>query len=117
MIQISSTAISIILGLIAIVGMIFTVFFYFKKPQDRMEKKLLLMEVELKNIKDEQKESSKEITIIKQDLSKAEGNTQKELKDMGSILNNCKSEIIRLSTIIEERIPKGTPNLIHDKLA
>ena len=104
MIQISSTTIGMIGGIIAIGGTIFTIFFYFQRPQLALEKRVATLEDDLKN-------THKEIEIIRATHLENNGSIQKEMKELTKSVTDLSLTVNTLSTIINERIPKGSPNL------
>lgn len=104
MITISTISIELILGGITIIGAIFSVFLYFQKPQIALEKRVQALEEDLENTK-------KDLESLNTRHSEVNDVLQKEFKEMTVAMNNLDKTVVRLSTIIEERIPKGNPNL------
>lgn len=104
MLQISTSTVSLIIAIIAILGSIFSVFFYFQKPQIALEKRVGKNEDDISDLQ-------KQISIIKDDHSKNTEIMQKDIKELTNSVNELSKTVVRLATIIEERIPKGSPNL------
>lgn len=104
MIQISTASLTLILAIITILGAVFSVFFYFQKPQIAQDKKIKALEDGLEDVK-------KDVLNVKKDHAEVNGGLQKEFKEMTVAMNNLDKTVVRLSTIIEERIPKGSPGL------
>lgn len=104
MIQISGETLAIITGLIFLGGTVFSVFFYFQKPQIALEKRVSKSEDEIAEIQ-------KQINTIRDDHTKNTEAMQKDIKELTSSVNELSKTVVRLATIIEERIPKGSPNL------
>lgn len=104
MIEISTTTIALIVGGISILGSIFGIFFYFQKPQIALEKRVSTLE-------DNYKFVMKEMESIRATHLETNGALQKDLKEMTTSVNNLSISVTELKTIINERIPKGSPNL------
>jgi len=104
MITITGAQIGIILGAVSLLGTVFGVFFYFQKPQIAIEKRVKSLEDELNNTKSD-------IAEFKKLHFDANDGLQKEFKEMTIAMNNLDKTVVRLSTIIEERIPRADPNL------
>lgn len=104
MLTISSTTVYLVLATITVFGAVFAVFFYFQKPQIALDKRMSKVE---ENIKDLQKE----VTEVKRVQFENNGAIQTEMKDMTTAINELSKTVVRLSTIIDERIPKGSPAL------
>lgn len=112
---ISGGTLALIGGVIAIGGTIFSVFFYFQKPQlalasraQKLEEKVTELE---KQVTANKVEVEKQMAVIKDDHSKNTDAMQKDIKDLTLSVNELSKTVVRLATIIEERIPKGQPNL------
>lgn len=104
MITITTTQIGIVLGLISIVGTVIGIIFWIQKPVSALEKKVQTLEEELTATK-------KDLQNVKDSHSESNTILTKGLKENTEALNKVNVEMTRLSTIIEERIPKGQPNL------
>lgn len=104
MITIASSTIYLILAIITLVGTIFTIFFYFQKPQIALEKRVSSLEDDMNSV-------NKDITNIQQNHSDSDNALKAELKELTTAVTELGKTVVRLSTIIDERIPKGTPSL------
>lgn len=104
MITISTTTIALIVGSITIFGAIFGVFFYFQKPQLALEKRVSKLEEEIASCRKENEE-------IKKLHYENNESLRKELKEVATALTELSLTVTKLSTIIDERIPKGSPGL------
>jgi len=125
--------ISLIISLLTLLGIIFAAYFYFKNPQDRLEKKQLINEERDKGKATvvEQKEVEGKAAILAKQFEWFMDVNNKKFEDMGKRLdeafllasnhtntvdtkvdkliqssNLMSNEITRMATIIEERIPK-----------
>lgn len=104
MIQITAAQIGIVIGLFSIFGTIIGIIFWIQKPVAALEKKVQTLE-------ESQANDRREFAEYK---TSHDGSTEKfgeELKLNTTAINKLNLEMLRLSTIIEERIPKGQPNL------
>lgn len=104
MLTITAGQIGIVVGILTIGSAIFTIFFYFQKPQIALEKKM-------RELFDDHENTKKELSNLRADHIMVNDGLQKEFKEMTFAMNNLDKTVVRLSTIIEERIPKGSPNL------
>lgn len=82
--------------LILIISNLFTVFLYFRNPQENLEKKYISLDGKYKELE-------KEILDIKQTNIIA---INKNVADLTSTVNKLEISVAKLSTIIDERIPK-----------
>lgn len=104
MITISPIILELIGSIILIGGTVFGIFLYFQRPQIALEKRVIKIEETITNI-------LKEIVDIQKNHLEVNGATQKELKENTTAINELSKTVVKLSTIIDERIPKGRPNL------
>lgn len=104
MIQISTQTLTFIGFIITIGGTIFTIFFYFQKPQIALEKRVAKLE-------DNDQKQDKDIQTIRDDHSKNTETMLKEMKELTTSINGLNVTVGKLETKIDERIPKGTPTL------
>lgn len=104
MIEVPTALFTVLGGLISFLGVVFAVFFYFQKPQVAQDKRIQTLELEML-------ETNKEIEVIKATHFENNGAMQKEMKDLTKSVNDLSLTVTKLSTIIDERIPKGSPNL------
>lgn len=96
MITISTTTINVILGIIAIFSTVFAVFAYFKNPQIKQDQDKISMQAEIDELKRDIKEVKE--THIK--------NVEQDMKILNKNISDLSITVTRLSTIIDERIPK-----------
>ncbi len=87
-----------VLFAITVISIVFNVYQYFKKPQDKQE---------LDGIKltDRVATLEKEINEMRQTHLVA---MEKDIKELSGSVQNLSLTVAKLSTIIDERIPKGT---------
>lgn len=95
---------------IGVLAMLFTVYRYFKDPQTNEEKKSSLLE---QTVDYRGKENDRRFTEMQQSISTALALGQNHIhtvdtkvEALTAIVGNMGIEIAKLSTIIEERIPK-----------
>lgn len=86
-----------VLFIITIAGTVFGIYHYFKKPQDQSEKNDIKLEDRIKAVE-------KELYEVKQTHLLA---MEKDLKSLTDSVNELSRTVVRLSTIIDERIPKS----------
>ena len=118
---------------LGIVGIIFSVYNYFRNPQDALEKKQIILdnEVDTKSSILAQKEAESKALLLAQQVEQERCLNEKKFAEFGqrldgsmalaqnhihsvdvkvdaltSTVNVMSNEITKLSTIIEERIPK-----------
>jgi len=94
---------------IGIIGIIFSVFFYFQKPQiDEQQKAALLAQQVISNNENVERRFADMGGNIKDAMTLAENHIHTvdvKVDKIGDNLNTFSRELVRLSTIIEERIP------------
>lgn len=85
-----------IIPVITIVGTIFAIYLYFRKPQEQSEKTDIVI--------------GKEIEFLKISLNNLKDNhihtLENDVKDLKTAVKGVELSVERLSTIIDERIPK-----------
>lgn len=118
---------------IMIIGVIFAVYFTFRKPQDSLEKKQIIAGEELKDKATllQQKEAENKANVLAEQIKSRNEENERRFSDMGVRLDTAmttaqnhihtvdvkvdklidtvgamSNEIVRLGTIINERIPK-----------
>ncbi len=104
MIQISSATIEFVGFIILIGGTVFSIFFYFQRPQTALTARVAKLE-------EKDKEQDKEIQVVKNENSKNDTIMQKEIKDLTDSVNKLNITMGKLETIIDERIPRGVPSV------
>lgn len=97
MASIGSTEIVLILGICNLIGIIFAVYSYFRNPQISTDKVLVTLQENYSNLQ-------KQVTEIKETHLKAAEN---EIKTLTTAVNDLSKTVIKLSTIIDERIPRS----------
>jgi len=90
-----------ILNVIYLLGIIFAIYIYFRSPQEKSN----LTQAKLS---DDIKDLQRQITDVKETHLKS---METDLKTLTNAVNELSKTVVRLSTIIDERIPKGTPNV------
>lgn len=91
-----ATNISYILGVLGVIGIIFAVYNSFRNPQIEADKSTLKLREDLDSLRatvDEIK--TKHLTTVEQNI-----------KDLSKTIHDLAITVTRLSTIIDERIPK-----------
>lgn len=91
----------LILGLITLGSVIFSIYHYFKNPQIKTDQTTLQLNNDVAELR-------KEIVEIRETHLR---NVEKDMKEMTTAINDLSRTVVRLSTIIDERIPRGAPNL------
>lgn len=82
---------------ISIVTMLFSLYLHFRKPQESSEKQILVMKEDIKSLKQEMKE-------IKETHLRA---LELEIKNLNTNVNGLSVTVVKLATIIDERIPRS----------
>lgn len=104
MITITAAQVGLVIGIVSLVSIIIGIVFWIQKPQAALEKRVQTLE-------DKVETNTNEFTEFKKTHDGSNEKLQEELKLNTGAINKLNLEMIRLSTIIEERIPKGQPNL------
>lgn len=99
--SINSQTLTFILSIVAILGVIFNVYNSYRSPQIETDKETLTLRQDFFNLRSEVKE-------VKENYLKA---LQIEVKNLSDNVNELAKTVIKLSTIIDERLPKASPNL------
>ena len=107
----SASNIAFIIGIFGVLGVIFTVYNYFKDPQIKGDKRdaLLAQQVQWQNEGNERR--FKEIQDNFQGMLLQSNNhihtVEVKVDSLATSVNCMGNEVTKLSTIIEERIPKN----------
>lgn len=101
MTQITVPDLTFILSILSICGIIFSVYLYFRNPQIKTD-------LATSKLGDDIKDLQRQITDVKETHLKS---VENDIKTLTSAVNELSKTVVRLSTIIDERIPKATPNL------
>ena len=100
---------------LGIIGVIFSVYNSFKTPQIDSEKKDALLAQQVQwNIEANERRFSELQNSIKDAFLLAQNHThtvQVQVESLTKQINEMNISVTRLSTIINERLPKGSPNL------
>lgn len=91
--------IQLAISVLTLLAMIFAVYKYFRNPDIKADKEICLLKQELK----EHKDMSSELIKTNQNCLHS---LEKEVASLKGEVNGVNLEIVRLGTIIEERIPK-----------
>lgn len=89
--------ITLIVGVFGLFGTIFGIYLYFRNPQIKTD------QVTLK-LSDDVKDLQKQLTEVKETHLKS---VETDIKTLTTAVNDLSRTVIKLSTIIDERIPKG----------
>lgn len=76
--------------------MIFSVYLHFRKPQEATEKEAIVIKEDIKNLK-------QQISEIKETHLRA---LELEIKNLNTNVNGLSVTVVKLATIIDERIPR-----------
>ena len=101
MIQITPQTITLILGMVSIIGVVFSIYLYFRNPQIKTDQITLKLREDIDGLQ-------KSLSEVKETHLK---NVEADIKGLTNSVNELSKTVIKLSTIIDERIPKGSPNL------
>lgn len=86
-----------ILNVVYLLGFIFGIYLYFKNPQVRTEQATI-------KLRDDLTDLQKQITEVKENHIHI---IENDVKALTQAVNDLSKTVIKLSTIIDERIPKG----------
>lgn len=86
---------------ITIGSVVFAIFSYFRNPQIKTDQRNIRFDDRLTSVE------KSVVEIREKHLISVEG----DLKTLNATLQSLSETVVRLSTIIDERIPKGTPGL------
>lgn len=99
--QIDSTSISFMLGIAALISIVFNVYNVFRNPQIKTDQETITLKLEVASIRQELREF-KEIDIR---------SLKAEIKSLADSNIDLSKTVVKLATIIDERIPKAFPAL------
>lgn len=94
-------AIGLVIGTVSIFGTVFAIFFYFKNPQIATDQTTI-------KLRDDMDSLRKDVIDIKETHLRS---VEADVKALTAAVSQLDRAVVRLSTIIDERIPKGSPNL------
>lgn len=107
---IDANDIGFFIGIIGVIGMIFTVYNYFKNPQIRAEKLDALLDQRVKFTNEINNNRFCDLqNDIKKSFELAQNHSNEALagiKELTVVTNDMGKQVVRLQTIIEERLPR-----------
>lgn len=104
---------TIVLGFITIISVLFAIYIYFKDPQTAEEKKAALLAQEVRYTSES---TDRRFADVQKSITDAFALGQNHIHSVDvkvdaltAKVSGMQSDIVRLATIIDERIPKRTP--------
>ena len=94
--SINTNDLNLLLAVFALISILFGLYSYFRNPQITTDKLLL-------QLQDNYSTLQKQVTEIKETHLKE---AEKDIKTLTTAVNDLSKTVIKLSTIIDERIPK-----------
>lgn len=92
-----TTNIALVIGIINLLGVIFGVYLYFRNPQIKTDSIVIKLQDDLSALQ-------KQLLEVKEThLRQVEG----DIKILTTAVNDLSKTVVKLSTIIDERIPRG----------
>lgn len=101
MLQIDQSTLTFALTIVAALSIVFQVYNSYRKPQIKTDQEVMNFKNEIDNLK-------KDISDIRETHLR---NLEAEIKSLRESVVNLALNVNTLSTIINERIPKASPNL------
>lgn len=93
--------IGMIVGLVNLIGLLFAIYLYFRNPQIKTDQDTALLREEMAQIKKDFTElKTNQLTLM-----------QNDIKKLSETIQDLSKTVIKLSTIIDERIPRGSAHL------
>lgn len=92
-----ATNVSLIIGGLNILGFIFGVYLYFRNPQIKVDQTIIKLQEDFTSLQ-------RQILEIKETHLRA---VEADIKTLTTAVNDLSKTVVRLSTIIDERIPKN----------
>lgn len=99
--EITQETISFLLGLIALISVLFNIYEKFRKPQIRTDQTTVKITEDIVSLQ-------RQIGEIKETHLKS---VESDIKSLTSSVNDLSKTVVRLATIIDERIPKTTSSI------
>ncbi len=96
--SITASDLTLILAFCSFIGIIFTVYSYFRNPQIKTDGVIIKLQEDILAMQ-------KQIVEVKETHLRA---VENDLKTLTSSVNELSKTVIKLSTIIDERIPKSS---------
>lgn len=97
MTQIVVPDLTLVLVILSICGVVFSVYLYFRNPQIKTDQTTTKLSDDIKDLQ-------RQITDVKETHLKS---VETDLKTLTTAVNELSKTVVRLSTIIDERIPKN----------
>lgn len=91
-----ATNVSLIIGLLNIIGFIFAIYLYFRNPQIKTDQVIIKLQEDFTSLQ-------KQILEVKETHLKS---VEMDIKTLTAAVNDLSKTVVRLSTIIDERMPK-----------
>lgn len=98
---ITVSSISLIMGIFGIFGVVFGVYLYFRNPQIKTDQETTKLRDDVENLR-------KQILEIKETHLRS---VENDIKTLTAAVSQLEKTVVKLTTIIDERIPKGFPAL------
>ena len=99
--EINQQSLTFFLALASAVGVVLTVYRSFRDPQIKADG-------DTSKLRSDLTELGKVVSEIKETHLRS---VEKDIKELTTAVNDLSKTVVRLSTIIDERIPKASPNL------
>ena len=96
MASITASDITILIAICSLIGILFTVYLYFRNPQIKTDGVIIKLQEDVSSMQ-------KQMMELKETHLKA---MESDIKSLTSAVNDLSKTVVRLSTIIDERIPK-----------
>jgi len=90
-----------ILNVVYLLGIIFAIYIYFRTPQEKTNLTTAKLSEDIKDLQ-------RQITDVKETHLKS---VETDLKTLTAAVNQLSINVATLSTIVNERIPRGSPNV------
>jgi Tfp pilus assembly protein PilN len=97
MTEITIPNLTLVLSIISICGAMFTVYLYFRNPQIKTDQDTI-------RLRDELTEIQRQIKEIKETHIRS---VEADIKTLTTAVNELSKTVVKLSTIIDERIPRS----------
>ena len=101
MTSITASDLNLILAFCAFVSVLFGVYSYFRNPQIKTDGVIIKLQEDFNTMQ-------KQVVELRETHLRA---VENDLKLLTTAVNDLSKTVVKLSTIIDERIPKGTKNV------
>ncbi len=88
---------------VGMIGILFSIYRYFKEPQIKSDKKESILSLEIQQLKQEILDLKKETINLKDNHIHA---LQMAIENTNSNVNSLTVQVAKLATIVDERVPK-----------